>query len=209
MDPKPSGTDAESVLQNQWEIQRRRKVWAILVTWDIHTGIVLGRPTTIDLSLKPPTLPIDAPLPKDRSKTPVTVRENDTLPTPLTRCLWAYHVMAPLREVLDLEKEGPCPKDFSKVDQLHQKLLDIDDRTPAFFRLDNPDTRYDNDPECYWLPMVRATLPQLSSFNFIALHRPYIFTNPRSRIEALKASLKMLHAQRIHFQSLRPPQYKT
>ncbi len=181
----------------------------ILVSWDIHTGVVLGRPTTIDLSTAPPTLPVDAPIPKDRSKAPVRERDEDFPPTPLTRSIWSHHALAPLREVLDLEKEGPCPKDFSKVDKLHQKLLDIEAQTPAYFRLDNPDTRYDDLPECYWLPSVRATLSQLISFNFIALHRPYIFTHPKSRTEALKASLSMLHAQKLHFQSLKPQQYKT
>ncbi len=209
LDPKPASDDAESVLENQWEIQRRRKLWMILVSWDVHTGVVLGRPTTIDLSIRPPTLPVDAPIPKDRSKTPVIARDPDSPPTPLTRSIWAHHVMNPLREVLDLEKEGPCPKDFSKVEKLHQKLVDIEAQTPAYFRLENPDTRFDNDPDCYWVPFVRATLPQLTSFNFIALHRPYIFTHPKSRTEALRASLNMLHAQRLHFQSLKPPQYKT
>jgi hypothetical protein len=181
----------------------------ILVGWDVHTGIVLGRPTTIDLSVTPPTLPIDAPLPKNRSKTPVSPRMENDPPTPLTRCLWAYRIMSPLRDILNLEKEGPCPKDFSKIDRIHQQLLELEEQTPSYFRLQNPDKRFDWLPECYWIPYVRATLPQLMSFNFMALHRPYIFTRPKSRTEALKASLEMLNAQRMHFQSLKPQQYKT
>jgi hypothetical protein len=210
LDPKPHSDDAEAVLENQWEIQRRRKVWMILVGWDLHMGAVLGRPTTINLnSMSGPTLPVDAPIPKDRSKTPVTVRGENDPPTPLTRALWAYQIMYPLREILDLEKEGPCPKDFSKVDRLHQRLQDIDAQTPSYFRLDNPDMTYDDLPKCYWIPYCRATLPQLLSFNLMALHRPYIFTRPQSRTRALQASLDMLHAQRIHFQGLKPQQYKT
>jgi hypothetical protein len=181
----------------------------ILASWDVHTGVVLGRPTSIDLNSAPPTLPVDTPIPKDRSKTPVTVRGDEDCPTPLTRALWSYQLMSPLRDILALEKEGPCPKDFSKVDALHQRLLDLEASTPPYFRLENPDTRFDGNPGCQWLPDVRNTLLQLACFNFIALHRPYIFTNRRSRMKALKASLSMLNAQRLHFQSLKPQQYKT
>jgi hypothetical protein len=117
--------------------------------------------------------------------------------------------MCPLLDIMNLEKEGPCPKDFSKVDQIHQQLLDLEEETPPCFRIENPDKRYDLLPECYWVPYVRATIPQLMAFNRMALHRPYIFTRPKSRTEALKASLGMLNAQRIHFLSLRPQQYKT
>lgn len=197
------------MLENQWEIQRRRKLWMTLVGWDIHTGVILGRPTSIALSAMPPTLPIDAPIPKDRSKTPVLPRGEDDPPTPLTRALWAYQIMAQLREVLDLEKDGPCPKDFSRVDRVHEHLLELEEQTPPYFRVENPDKRFDSLPECYWIKYIRATLPQLLYFNLMALHRPYIFTRPKSRTEALKASLSMLNAQRIHFQSLKPEHYKT
>ncbi|OIW27959.1 OMPdecase-domain-containing protein [Coniochaeta ligniaria NRRL 30616] len=208
LDPKPASDDAEAVLENQWEIQRRRKVWMLLLGWDLHTGVVLGRPTTVSHST-PPTLPVDAPLPKDRSRTPIQPRGDNDPPTPLTRAIWAYTVMRPLRDIIELESEGPCPKDFSKVDAIHQKLLDLEDQTPAYFRLENPDKRFDHLPECHWLPSVRASLPQLIAFNVMALHRPYIFTRAKSRTEALKSSLKALESQALHFQSLGPQQYKT
>ncbi|KAK4243787.1 hypothetical protein C7999DRAFT_17908 [Corynascus novoguineensis] len=209
LDPRPASNDAEAVLENQWEIQRRRIAWMTLVQWDVHMACVLGRPTTTDLSMAPPSLPVDAPVPKDRSKTPVLPRGENDPPTPVTRTIWAYHIMRPLREILEMEKDGPCPKDFSRVDRLHNELLDLDARTPAFFRLENPDTRFDSLPECAWLPLSRVVFPQLISFELMALHRPYIFTRPKSRTEALKASLDMLHTQRLNFQALKPQMYKT
>jgi hypothetical protein len=152
---------------------------------------------------------VDAPIPIDRRKTPIFPRGEQDHPTPLTRALWAYEIMKPLRDILDLEKEGAFPKDFSKVEKLHKELLEIQERTPAYFRVENPDTQYDHLPQCYWLPQVRPTLPQLTAFNFMALHRPYIFTRASSRHEALKASLDMLEAQRVQFSALNPLQYKT
>lgn len=209
LDPKPAGEGAEAALENQWEVQRRRKVWMTLALWDIHMACVLGRPTTINLGMAPPSLPVDAPDPKDRARTPVLPRREDDPPTPLTRALWACHLMRPLKDILELEKEGPCPKDFERVDRVHNELLELDARTPAYFRLENPDTRFDALPECDWLPLARVILPQLSTFELMALHRPYIFTRPKSRTEALKASLDMLHVQRLHFMALKPQMYKT
>ncbi len=101
LDPKPKTNDVAAVLENQWEIERRLRLWMTLVGWDVHTGIVLGRPTTIDWSINP-TLPVDAPITEDRSNTPVVPRGENDPPTPLTRALWAYETMAPLRDILDL-----------------------------------------------------------------------------------------------------------
>ncbi|KAK3297982.1 uncharacterized protein B0H64DRAFT_358150 [Chaetomium fimeti] len=209
LDPKPVGGDAEAVLENQWQVQRRRVMWMVLVMWDLHMASVLGRPTSTDLTMASPSLPVDAPTPSNRSKTPILPRGENDPPTPLTRALWSYHTLRPLKEIIEMEKDGPCPKDFARVDRLHNELLDIDARTPAFFRLENPDTRFDALPECHWLPLARVILPQLLTFELMALHRPYIFTRPKSRTEALKASLDMLHAQRLHFLALRPQMYKT
>lgn len=222
LDPRP-GTGAgaggeqqsaaEAVLENQWEIQRRRRVWMTLVTWDVHMASVLGRPTTTDSAAAgtaTASLPVDAPEPRDRSRTPVLPRGEDDPPTPLTGAIWAHRIMTPLREIIELEKEGPCPRDaFGRVDRLHAQLLDLGAAMPACLRLENPDTRFDGLPECYFLPTARVILPQLLSFALMALHRPYVFTRPRSRTEALKASLGMLHSQRLHFMALPPHMYKT
>ncbi|KAK4101910.1 hypothetical protein N658DRAFT_448267 [Parathielavia hyrcaniae] len=210
LDPKPRGGGAEAALENQWLIERRRKMWLMLAQWDIHMAAVLGRPTNISLSMAPPSLPVDAPVSKDPSTTPVRPRGGNDPPTPLTRAIWSHHLMEPLKEIVELEKEGPCPRDFARVDRLHHQLLDVDARTPSFFRLSHPDTRFDDLPECRgWLPAVRVLLPQLTNFELMALHRPYIFTRPTSRTEALKASLAMLHAQRLQFMALKPQMYKT
>ncbi|KAF3012053.1 hypothetical protein E8E14_009365 [Neopestalotiopsis sp. 37M] len=209
-DPQPGPKDStEQALDAMWKAQSRRKIWMVLVMWDLHTGAVLGRPTSVDMRTFKRSTPTDAPIPADRRKTPIFARGENDPPTPLTRGLWAFECMRPLRDILDLEKEGPFPKDFSKVEKLHQELLDLQERTPPELRLENPDTRFDHLPECHWITLARPTLPQLISFNFMALHRPYIFTRASSRHEALKASLDMLEAQSIHFKGLNPEQYKT
>ncbi|KAF0331089.1 fungal specific transcription factor domain-containing protein [Colletotrichum asianum] len=203
LDPQPVSGETEDVLENMWLIQRRRKLYMVLMTWDIHCALVLGRPGSIDWRILPPSLPIDTPLPKDRRKTPIAPRDDEKdPPTPLTRGIWAFKLVGPMREILELEHDGPCPKDYSKVDRVHQMCMELDETTPAYFRLENPDRRWDDEPSCYWLQSARFYLPQMNLFNLMALHRPYIFNRPKSRTEALKASIEMLHRQMLTFQGL-------
>ncbi|KAJ0280222.1 hypothetical protein COL940_006359 [Colletotrichum noveboracense] len=139
----------------------------------------------------------------DRRKTPIAPRDDEKdPPTPLTRGIWAFKLVGPMREILELEHDGPCPKDYSKVDRVHQMCMELDETTPAYFRLENPDRRWDDEPSCYWLQSARFYLPQMNLFNLMALHRPYIFNRPKSRTEALKASIEMLHRQMLTFQGL-------
>lgn len=180
----------------------------LLSGWDIHTAMVLGRPAAIDDNTEL-MLPIDVPITANRPVTPVIPRGADDVPTPLTRAIWAYRVMKNLRKIQALEKEGPCPEDFSHIDRLDQELRQLDQSIPPYFRRRNPDKSFDSIPECYWLPAARATLLQLLSFDLMALHRPYIFTRLESRSRALDACLDMLQAQREHFESIEENQYKT
>ncbi|KAI1171337.1 Orotidine 5'-phosphate decarboxylase [Nemania sp. FL0916] len=209
-DPQPSPDDSgEEVMEKMWRTQHNRMVWLILMGWDLHTGAVLGRPTSIDHRLVNRSFPIDAIIPKSAKRVPLVPRTDDDPPTPLTRGIWSWQVMRPLREIQDLEKEGPFPKDFTKIEKIHAEILDIKARTPPPFRSENPDTRFDHLPECWWLPYARAQLPQLHAFNILALHRPYVFTRPASRNAALRASLEMLESQRQQFAALDTVQHKT
>ncbi|KAH7116503.1 hypothetical protein B0J13DRAFT_514426 [Dactylonectria estremocensis] len=207
-DPKPRTNHTVAVLENQWNIQDRRRIWMILSGWDIHTAMVLGRPPAIVDTLEP-TLPIDAFITANRLAAPALPRGAHDAPTPLTRAIWAYRIMNNLRKVQALEKEGSYSNDFSHVDCLDQDMRQLDAQIPPFFCRRNPDRRFDLMSECYWISRARATLPQLLSFNLMALHRPYIFTRAASRSRVLEACLDMLQAQREHFESINENQYKT
>ncbi|OAA67270.1 Transcription factor [Niveomyces insectorum RCEF 264] len=196
-----------------WELERRRRLWMSLVMWDVQMAVTLGRPTTVDLNVRL-TLPVDyVPLPPDDpagDTTPVRVRGPDDPPTPLTRTLWVYQTMDPLRAMIALERDGlPHPGDYSPVDALHAQLAALDERIPPYFRPQNPDTRFDDRPGCAWLRPTRLTIRHITLVDYMALHRPYIFMRAESRTEALRACLAMLEVQRAHFATLRPHQYKT
>ncbi|KHO11684.1 Zn(2)-C6 fungal-type DNA-binding domain protein [Metarhizium robertsii ARSEF 23] len=204
LDPKPTETSLETVIENQWLIERRRKMYMILAMWDINMSLILGRPGTVDWRHSLPSLPIDTPVPSNRSNTPIAPRnpEKDP-PTPLTRCLWLHEITLPLRDIQDLEHEGPYPRDFSKIDRVHQKIMSLHESTPAILRLKNPDTRWDNDPEVEgWIGGTRYYFHFIHNFTLMALHRPYLFHRKESRLEALTAGLAMLEMQRSMFEGL-------
>ena len=126
-------------------------------------------------------------------------------PTPLTRGLWLHSLSLPLRQIQELEQLGPYPKDFSKVNMVHERIMELDDKKPAAFRLQNPDTRWD---DMAWIQPTRLYLAQMHEFSLMALHRPYIFHRKESRIEALRASVEMLELQRIFLESLPPEAWR-
>jgi len=171
--------------------------------------LILGRPGTVDWRHGLPSIPVDALPPSDRSTTPVVQRHDDKdPPTPLTRGLWLHALTLPLREIQDLEQDGPYPKDFYKVDMVHHHIMELNDQKPAAFRLNNPDTRWDNVPGTVWIKSTRLYVAQLHEFSLMALHRPYIFHRKESRVEALRASVEMLELQRLFFEGLPPEAWR-
>lgn len=171
-------------------------------------AIILGRPTTIDPRDGMPKLPIDAPVPKDRRKVAPARRLESDPPTPLTMLLWSAETSAPLWAIFNLEKEDPHQNNLEKVKQMHADIKIIRKHTPAFFRTEDPDTRFDQHPDCYWLPRARPTFQNSVAFTIMALHRPYIFTNSNSRTEALHAALDILAAQQTIFKLILVKDYK-
>jgi hypothetical protein len=201
LDPRPEDDSVESILENQWLVQRRRTLYSVLVIWDINMATCLGRPR-MGSTQNPPTPPVDASITKYTWKTPVIPRDEDKEPiTPITRNLWWLKMMVPLRDIQDLEQEGSYPKDFAKVDRIHQSIMDLEANMPAALRDENPDTRWDGRPDMHWLRDARSGLRQCHYFSLMALHRPYIFSRKQSRAEAIKAGLGMLEMQKRDFEA--------
>lgn len=115
-----------------------------------------------------------------------------------------FKLTGPMYEIMELEKDDCHPKEYTKVDKLHRRILDLEDEKPATLRLENPDTRWDDDSDLYWLPHTRLYLMQLHYFGLLALHRRYVFHRKKSRTAALEASINMLDIQKRSFQGLEP-----
>ena len=196
------------VLEALWLEQLRRRVWLVISLWDIHMALVLGRPTTIDCRDGKPPFPIDAPIPKNRREVAPAPRTESDPPTPLSVLLWTSELSAPLWDIFNLEKEDPHQNNFAKVEKMHVLISQISLHCPPYFREQNPDTTFDDHPDCYWLARARSNFQNNGAFTIMALHRPYIFTNSSSRTLALKAGLDILRAQRIFFNLLTSTHYK-
>ncbi|KAM0347925.1 hypothetical protein ACHAPU_004424 [Fusarium lateritium] len=208
LDPKAKDSTVESILENQWLIQRRRRIYLLLATWDLNCAMILGRPGTVDWNQTLPTPPVDAPIPENRNKTPVAPRGEDDYPTPITRILWNLELCGPLRAIQNLEIGGSYPMDPIKIDEIHQSILDLDKGIPPSFRMDNPDTRWDHLPETHWYSANRFYFASLHGFSKMALHRPFIFNRIESRVEAIHASLKTLEVQKMTFEGLPPDSWR-
>ncbi|KAM0179457.1 hypothetical protein ACHAPC_008047 [Botrytis cinerea] len=208
---QPQRHKPEDGYEHVWHQQLRRRTWLVLALWDIHLALVLGRPTTIDMRDPRPPFPIDAPIPatlEDRRKTPPIVRKSTDMPTPLTMLLWYVEVMAPLWDIYYLEKDGPQSSDALKVQKMHMNIKQIHELCPPYFRAENPDTTWDNHPDCYWIPPCRLIFQNGGAFTTMALHRPYICLSVSSRRSALEAGLEILRVQREYFNLLQTKHYK-
>lgn len=198
----------EKALEALWLVEQRRRMWLNLQMWDAHMGLILGRPTVIDINEDKITVPIDTPSTINRRLSAPLPRAIDDPPTPLTMLITNTRFLYALREILVLEKEGVHPKDYTKVDQVHQEIVKSIEHLPPFFRSVNPDTTFDDRPDCHWLPAARQLFDTTGAFVIMTLHKPYAFTNSNHRHEALKASLTILRAQRRLFQYLEARHYK-
>ncbi|KAJ2903891.1 fungal-specific transcription factor domain-containing protein [Zalerion maritima] len=210
LDPKPQDENSEeSRIRNAWRIQRRRRLWMSLVSWDLHSSMILGRPPTIDITAPMPTPPIDAHVSASRYSTYPHLRDPEEPPTRLTRSVWVSKTMQPLKDILTMGKESRAgPEACKLVDIVHESISRLEREVPPFFDLDHADTRFDSHPDCAWVPGTRMLIKQIIASMFMALHRPFVFSQAHSRREALRACLTILDVQRIQFVSLPPHQYR-
>lgn len=91
--------EKQDVLELLWIQQLKRRMWLILSLWDVHMGIVLGRPRSVDSRDPRPPFPIDAPIPKNYRAEAPNPRQDTDMPTPLTKLLWNAELGAPLWDI--------------------------------------------------------------------------------------------------------------
>ncbi|PKS12202.1 hypothetical protein jhhlp_001501 [Lomentospora prolificans] len=201
LDPKPSTSRLQDILQTEWLIQKRRSLYMMLQMWDAHFSLILGKPPFVNLRDRRPSLPVDAIPPKDKSTCAVIARtEGVDPPTPLTRSLWLFRLAAPLRDAEFSENARTNSMDFSRAELLGKQMLETAQQIPPYFRLESTDWSWDNHPACPWLTSSRFCLEQFIQFNLMVLHRSYILSQSTSRTEALRAAIKLLACQQMLYQ---------
>ncbi|KAK5039342.1 hypothetical protein LTR13_003599 [Exophiala sideris] len=205
-DGKVDAIDAEDVCEQLWQLVLRRRTMLYLYLWDSEMGIVLGKSFTLTLSdcnLVPPT---DCEIPTNRKSTAPLPRSPNEKPNEYTIRFLESRLTSTLHEVKALEAEGPYPRDYSKVERLHQQALGYIDDIPAIYRSENPDTSY--DLECPWLPAQREYLCSGAWLFVLSIHRTYLFSIPKSREAIMRSGIETLRAQQRFFNCLQPHHYK-
>ncbi|KAI1629563.1 hypothetical protein EDD37DRAFT_59029 [Exophiala viscosa] len=205
-DFKVDASDAEEVCEQLWQILLRRRTMMNLYLWDSEMGIVLGKSFTITLSdcnIVPPT---DCDIPTNRRSTAPLPRALDEKPNEFTLRFLESRLTSNLHEVKALEAEGPYPRDYSKVERLHQQAIGYIDSMPAIYRSEFSDTSY--DLECPWLPAQREYLCSGGWLFVLLIHRTYLFSIPKSREAIMRAGIEALRAQQRFFILLQPHHHK-
>ncbi len=169
-------------------------------------GMVLGKPLNFKINDYSITSPIDCEIPKNRTSTAPFQRIDYDKPNTFTVRLLEYQIHRYLPQVRELEAEGAHPRDFSKVERLHQVALDYIATMPPTYRFKNPDRSFDD--ACPMLASQREFLCATVWLFILVLHRPYIFSVAQSRTEILKAGIHMLNAQQRLFLTLKPHHYR-
>lgn len=213
-DAQEIGLHAESVSQDpsastdaQWDKEMRRRIWFVLHNWDIHMAVVLGRPITTMMTPGNALCPPDD-LARRESGTPPRKRMGHDPPTPSSVIHVGYDVAYRyFPQVHGLENRGARMEDYSIVRETHAAIVQNMDRVPLWCRHDDPDVHFDGFPGCHWLPAARLALTSGIYFVLLSLHRPYIFSVAESRMEALRAALKILTVHRRLFHLSEPQQY--
>lgn len=167
-------------------------------------AMILGRPTMINDRHCNATPPIDCQIPLDITELPPIPRGPLDPPNAFTERLLEYQLAGIVNEIDDMEVkvDKPLPLDFSSVDLMHSKVLSFTEFFPPALAIHGRDTSYDQQ---YSFLATQCELLKSSAFCLIVgLHRPFVFTRDRSKMEVVKASLVILDSQTRVFQITKP-----
>jgi hypothetical protein len=158
---------------------------------------MLGRRMRVrlqDMEITPPT---DSPPLRDRAQIGPLPRNNLDAPTPLTIQTFNHRIAVFLIRIATIDHSSPASERDNKIQELHEEILNFREHLPSYLWVKNPDRSFDDRPECFWLAEARDSVEAAIWFTVLALHRPQIFKNPKSRNLAMKAGLHTLRAKSI------------
>jgi hypothetical protein len=145
------------------------------------------------------TPPVDAPVIHNRASIAPYARAEFDPPTPLSIQI-VNHSIARFLVRISLLKQSSSVND--QIQALHDEIMDFSEHLPPYLWVENPDERFDSHPDCFWLPDARQAVESTIWFAILALHRPYIFKSSKNRVQALKAGLCTLRAEKRVFADL-------
>jgi hypothetical protein len=163
-------------------------------------SIVLGKPSKANAGNWIITLPLDSPIPVDKTQTVPTERPSFSKPTQFTHRLIEYRILSQLPGVLKILSGEFNLRDHVQIQEYHQKMHDLIAELPPALRFENPDTQW--DAEYPWIKTQREYACGTTMLSFLIFHRYSMFHFPQSRTGVIKSGIKVLQAQERHFRTL-------
>jgi len=163
-------------------------------------SIVLGKPSKANAGNWSITLPLDAPIPVDKSQTIPIERQPYEKPTQFTHRLIEYQMLSKLPGLQKLLHGEFSSHNFAQIQQFEQKMRALVEGLTPSFRFRNPDTQW--DLECPWIKTQREYSCGTTNLSFMVMHRYAMFHIPQSRTEIIKSGIQVLQAQERHFRTL-------
>lgn len=158
-----------------------------------HMALILGRPRTIhvdDCTLMPP---IDCDISADLSLNPTAAASNRHIPSSYSPVIFQYSMAHKIHDMFSLGATRPHIQDYSVVTWLHREVIELINKLPPAFRLEDPDTSWDSRlPN---LPKQREYMACIAWSYLMSLHRPHVEEHLESRDIAIKCALNTLEAQ--------------
>lgn len=164
-------------------------------------AMALGRPMFIEIKNCTVSEPLDCDIPVDRLKRVPVGRSESEEPTPMTERLARYTITRRFCEIRELESQGPIPLNPEKVKELNDFGIKFRKELPSFYQFMDPDTRWDE--VCPFVPTHRYMTAYLVESFLMAVHRPYIFTRPKSQRQVYESALTILDSQDRFFEVAR------
>jgi hypothetical protein len=165
-------------------------------------GMLLGRPTLINDRHCTVTPPLDCNIPTDIRSPPIPRGPLDP-PTQSTHRLLDYQLSHIINEIDDLQLESSkiMSYDLAGVERLQAKIYSLIECYPPALAVTDRDTSHDAANPFL---QAQAALLKCTTYSLVVgLHRPFVFTRQKSRIEIVKAGILMLESQQKLFDATR------
>lgn len=177
------------------DLEIRTRLWLVLHLWDGHMAVVLGRPmvTRVNHDMLISLLDSIEASKNDLAGAVAGGQEHPPFAFIVEGYRAAYRY---LQDIHDLESSGlPRVDKHRTIHVIHATIVQNIRRLPEWVKVDTTESSRQSDSSDSWLPAARETLFTELHFVLLALHRPYIFSVPRSREEAHNAALRILASQ--------------
>uniref|UniRef100_A0A0B7K3G6 Zn(2)-C6 fungal-type domain-containing protein n=2 Tax=Bionectria ochroleuca TaxID=29856 RepID=A0A0B7K3G6_BIOOC len=187
--------------------EMRRRMWHFGLQIEMLVSFQMGLPNMangVESDTKLPRNINDRDLKEDLDELPPSRPDSET--APLTYFIWKTTIGQIFRSVAK-KTNSPEPMSDTEVMRLDRKLEDVWEQVPSFLKVRPLEESITDDP---LLVMERFSLASVYHKSQCVLHRNYLLKKGSgnaysySRSVCLRAALRLLECQKMHFEATRP-----